>query len=353
MKIEFIHLALLGLSSTGLAIPPMRQSSPSTLLKDQVISGIKDWGPAGSLKPPTKQNPPIKNMPGSVPTYHKAKDPNIKTGVTRVPGQPLGPAKKCKPCFRKRQLCCDGGSKPSKQSKPKPSKPSKPTPKPPSRVSKGTRPAYKPTRFKVPKSAGKAAVFPLVAPYAHKALDAIKSMDNTLGAGVTWLDDSLADLQVSIGGPQRTDIYGNEFKHKMIKGLGSALQMGFETTWEKSERLRKEAAAREEARRVEEAKEKERIRGLEELSESCAKIGKLFPASGPPTKFKMAVHDHCNGVATALRKIQAQEVAKSRSKRAAEPDYWFEECKCNRTQLPELGAMCGDECRVIISLTGP
>ncbi|KAF1729854.1 hypothetical protein CRV24_010396 [Beauveria bassiana] len=355
MKIAFIHLALLGLSSTGLAMmnrPPLRPSSPGNHLKDAIINGLKDWGPAGSLKPPTGQNPPIKNMPGAVPTHHKPKDPNQKTGVTRVPGQPLGPEKKCRPCFRKRQICCDGGRKPTK--------PSKPTPKPPSRVNKGTRPAYKPSRFKVPKSAGKAAAFMLVAPYAHKALDAIKSMDNPVGHGVTWFDDSMADFQESIGGPQRDDIYGNELKHKMITSMGSALQLGFETTWQTSERLVKEAAAREEARRQEAAKEKERIMGLEQLFATCAEFGAKIPESTPLGK---AMRDHCNQVATALRKVQAREVGKSRSKRATEPDYWFEKCKsfgklimdmqCNRTQLPELGAVCGDECRVIISLTGP
>ncbi|OAA52746.1 Heat-labile enterotoxin IIA, A chain [Beauveria brongniartii RCEF 3172] len=301
MKIEFIHLALLGLSSTGLAMmdrPAMRLSSPSNHLKDAIIY----WDPGRSRQRPTSQHPPIKNMPDAVPTYRKPTEPP-----------------KLKP------------SKP-KLSKPKPfkPKPSKPIPIPQSRVSMGTRLAYKPIFFKVPKAAGKASVFLLVAPYAHQALETIKSMDNFLGYGATWFDDYMADLQVSIGGPQRNDIYGNELKHRMITSMGSAMQMGFETTWDKNKRLENEAAAREEARRREEAKEKERIRGLEQLSATCAEIGEMSSERTPAIE---AMSDHCNNMATALRKIQAQEVAKSRSKRAAEPDYWFEECKVSPNQI--------------------
>ncbi|KAM3426800.1 hypothetical protein NHJ13734_009260 [Beauveria thailandica] len=360
MKIEIIHLVLLGLSSTCLAGPPL---GPGSSIKDAIINGLKDWGPAGSLKPPAGQNPPIKNLPGSVPAHHKPHDPNQKTGVTRVPGKPLGPAKKCRPCLRKRQLCCDGGRKPAKLSKP--------TPKRPSRVTKGTRPAYKPGRFKVAKSAGKAAAFMLLAPYAHDALNAIKDMDNFIGEAVTWFDNSMADLQEAIGGPQRNDIYGNELKYKIIKGMGSALQMGFETTYEKNQRLVKEAIASQEARRAEEAKEKERIKRLEQLAVICSDPKYIFPKATPIGK---VMHEKCDKVATLLRKIQARDVARSRAKKTAEPDYWFEKCKvspkpdpimtprtwnfqkakhdmqCNRAQLPELGTVCGDKCRAIISL---
>ncbi|KAM3547571.1 hypothetical protein ARSEF4850_009937 [Beauveria asiatica] len=339
MKIEFIQLVLLGLSSTCLAGPPL---SPGSDIGDAIINGLKDWGPAGSLKPPAGQNPPFKNMLGSVPAHHKPHDPSQKTGVTRVPGKPLGPAKKCRPCLRKRQLCCSGGSKPAKLSKP--------TPKRPSRVTKGIRPAYKPSRFKVPKLAGKAAAFMVLAPYAHDALDAIKGMDNFIGESVTWFDNSMAELQEAIGGPQRNDIYGNELKYKMIKGMGSALQMGFETIYEKNQRLIKEAIASEEARRAEEAKEKERIKRLEQLAEICSDLTYIFPKDTKDTPFGKILHEKCDKVATLLRKIQAWDVARSRAKKTAEPDYWFEKCKCNRAQLPELGTVCGDKCRAIISL---
>ncbi|KAM3537757.1 hypothetical protein ARSEF1564_009312 [Beauveria bassiana] len=173
---------------------------------------------------------------GSIPPYHKPKDPNIKTGVTRIPGSPLGPAKKSRPCLKKRDVCWDRASKPIEETKP-PKTPPKTPGKTPSKTPTKSRPVYKPSRFKVPKSAGNAAVFMLVAPYVHDALDAIKRWDNPIGRAVSWFDNAMASLQESIGGPQRTDIYGNELKYKMTKAIGSALQLGFETTWDKHELL--------------------------------------------------------------------------------------------------------------------
>ncbi|KAM3537768.1 hypothetical protein ARSEF1564_009323 [Beauveria bassiana] len=136
----------------------------------------------------------------------------------------------------KRDVCWDRASKPIEETKP-PKTPPKTPGKTPSKTPTKSRPVYKPSRFKVPKSAGNAAVFMLVAPYVHDALDAIKRWDNPIGRAVSWFDNAMASLQESIGGPQRTDIYGNELKYKMTKAIGSALQLGFETTWDKHELL--------------------------------------------------------------------------------------------------------------------
>ncbi|ATY62198.1 hypothetical protein A9K55_009095 [Cordyceps militaris] len=345
MKIAILHLALLGLSSAHVAIlgrapqaptPP----GPGKQIVDAIKGGIKDWGPAGSLKPPSSPRPPLRQMPGSPKPYHKPSDPNIKPGVTRIPGQPLGPQKKCKPCLRKRDICCDSSGKPVKAAKP-----SKTPAKGPSKVTK----PYKMARFSVPKSAGKAAVFMLVAPYAHSALDSIKQWDNPIGQGVKWFDGAMASLQEAIGGPQRDDIYGNELKYKMIKGIGSALQLGFETDWDKSKRLQAEAAAKEKARKQEEDKEKQRVKGLEELAVVCEKMGTERPDDA---KLTTQIQQSCTKLADAVKRVQAREAAEAKKKIKREPIYWFGKCKCNKNKLPKYGTKCANECRAMLSLLG-
>ncbi len=329
MKVSIVHLALLGLSSAHaiLGRAPQAPTPPGQQIVDVIKDGIKDWGPAGSLKPPSSPKPPLRQMPGSPLPYHKPKDPNVKTGVTRIPGQPLGPQKKCKPCLRKRDLCCDSAGKPVKPAKAPAKAPSKAPAKGPSKVTK----PYKMARFSVPKSAGKAAVFMLVAPYAHSALDSIKQWDNPIGHGVKWFDDAMASLQEAIGGPQRDDIYGNELKYKMIKGIGGALQLGFETTWDKNQRLQAEAAAKEKARREEEDKEKQRIKGLEELAVVCEKMGTERPEDAELTT---QIQQSCTKLEGAVKKVQAQEAAKAKKKVKPEPIYWFGKCKVSLNQNP-------------------
>ncbi|OAA69135.1 hypothetical protein ISF_03510 [Cordyceps fumosorosea ARSEF 2679] len=347
MKISIIHFALLGLSSAHGAIvdraPPTR--APGQQITDAIVAGISNWGPAGSLKPPSSPKPPLRVMPGSPVPPPKKYDPNVKTGVTRIPGSPLGPAKKCKPCLKKRDICCDSAGKPIKESKP--------TKGAPAKGGKGGKVTYKAGRFAVPKSAGKAAVFMLVAPYAHHALDSIKRWDNPIGYGVKWFDDAMASLQEAIGGPQRDDIYGNELKYKMTKAIGSALQLGFETDWDRNERLRAEAAAKEKARREEQALEEKRIKGLEELADTCEKT-----ANSQPEDQKLAadILKNCEQLAAAVKRVQAQETAKAKKtapKKKAEPIYWFMGCKCNRNKLPNYGQKCANQCRAMLSLLGP
>ncbi|KAM0738134.1 hypothetical protein ACQRIT_007326 [Beauveria bassiana] len=260
-------------------------------------------------------------MPGSPLPYHKPKDPNIKPGVTRIPGQPLGPQKKCKPCFRKRDICCDSSGKPVKPVKDPAKAPFKAPAKGPYKVAK----PYKMARFSVPRSAGKAAVFMLVAPYAHSALHSVKQWDNPIGYGLKWFDDAMASLQEAIGGPQRNDIYGNELKYKMVKGIGGALQLGFETDWDKNQRLQREATAKENARRQEEIKEKQRIKGLEELAVLCERIGTERPEDA---KLTTEIQQSCTKLADAVKRVEAQEMAKKKKKKIKpEPIYWFGKCK--------------------------
>ncbi|KAF1734735.1 hypothetical protein CRV24_006281 [Beauveria bassiana] len=357
MKVAILCLALLGLSSAHVAIlgrAPQAPTPPGQLIADAIKDGIKDWGPAGSLKPPSSPKPPLRQMPGSPTPYRKPKDPNIKPGVTRIPGQPLGPQKKCKPCFRKRGLCCDSSGKPVKPVKDPAKAPFKAPAKGPSKApakgfSKVSKP-YRMARFSVPRSAGKAAVFVLVAPYAHSALDSIKQWDNPIGYGLKWFDDAMASLQEAIGGPQRNDIYGNELKYKMVKGIGGALQLGFETDWDKNQRLQREATAKENARRQEEIKEQQRIKGLEELAVLCERISTERPEDA---KLTTEIQQSCTKLADAVKRVEAQEMAKKKKKIKPEPIYWFGKCKCNANKLPKYGAKCASECRAMLSLLGP
>ncbi|KAM3437207.1 hypothetical protein MY4824_003905 [Beauveria thailandica] len=337
MKIEIIHLVLLGLSSPCLAGPP---PGPGSGITDAIIGGMKDWGPAGSLKPPAGQNPPFKNLPGSVPAYHKPHDPNEKTGVTRVPGKPLGPAKKCRPCLRKRQICCDSGHKRARLSKP--------IPKRSSRVSMGQRPARMPTRVRLAKAGAKAAVASVLLPHAHKVLDEVKDWDNPIGEFVRWADDTLADIQYDIGGPQRSDIYGNELKYKVTKGIGSFLQLGFETNYDRNERLLKEADVCEAARRAEEAKENDRIYRIDRLLRYCDPEHNFLLKSDPLVG--TLLRDYCKEITTRLRKEQAQVVARAWARKGSGPNYWIEQCRCDGKRLPVVSSFCGAKCRAVISL---
>ncbi|PQK18062.1 hypothetical protein BB8028_0010g00510 [Beauveria bassiana] len=124
---------------------------------------------------------------GSLKLPHKY--PLGKPGVSRIPGSPLGPQKKCRPCKRKRQLCC-------------------------SSVGNGSRPIQKSSKIRLTKAVSKAAAFTLLAPHARELLEAIKY--SPVGAPVRWFDDAMASVQQAIGGPQRDDIDGNDLKASII-----------------------------------------------------------------------------------------------------------------------------------------
>lgn len=215
-------------------------------------------------------------------------------------------------------------------------------------------------RFSVPKSAGRAAVFMLVAPYAHSALDTIKQWDNPIGHGVRWFDDAMASLQEAIGGPQRDDIYGNELKYKMVKGIGGALQLGSETDWDKNQRLQAEAAAKEEARRREEDKEKQRVRGLEELAAVCEKMG----GTQQPEDAELTtdIQQSCTKLADAIKRVQARAAAGAKKNVKPVAFDWFGKCKvrlsrkavvtrCGERRLT-MDMQCANECRAMLSLLG-
>ncbi|KAM3547365.1 hypothetical protein ARSEF4850_010068, partial [Beauveria asiatica] len=185
MKITIICLALIGLASAKAPLvdrqinPVPPSDGPGTQMLDAARRGIERWGLNGNLQPPTSPKPPLREMPWGlgVPKPVSKYDPDKKTGVTRVPGEPLGPAKKCSPCKRKRQLgCCPSAGKPTQPSKS--SKPSK-------------------------------------TPYARDVYEEIKTWP-VVGYLLRGFDDAVESLQVAIGGPGRDDIGGNDLKASLI-----------------------------------------------------------------------------------------------------------------------------------------
>lgn len=191
MKTSITYIALLGLSyARGTIDGRAPQSPPTPEIKDLLLNGIKAWGPVGSIKPPASPKPPLHEMPLGLglpkPPPKSRPDPSFKTGVTSEPGKPLGPQKKCRPCRRKRRLCCSNAGDSIKSSKG-------------SSKAKGSRPAQKSTKTRATKVVGKAAAFALLAPHARGLLEAIK--DSLIGAHVRWFDNAMAAAREAIGGP--------------------------------------------------------------------------------------------------------------------------------------------------------
>ncbi|KAM3428727.1 hypothetical protein NHJ13734_008471 [Beauveria thailandica] len=211
MKITTICLALIGLASAKAPLvdrqikPVPPSDGPGTQMLDAARRGIERWGLNGDLQPPTSPKPPLREMPLGlgVPKPVSKYDPDKKTGVTRVPGEPLGPAKKCRPCKRKRQLgCCPSAGKPTQ-----PSKSSKPS-KSKSSFSRGK------TR-RVTAASAKVAAIGILAPYARDVYEEIKTWP-VVGYLLQGFDDAVESLQVAIGGPGRDDIDGNDLKASLI-----------------------------------------------------------------------------------------------------------------------------------------
>ncbi|KAM3513776.1 hypothetical protein MY11210_002589 [Beauveria gryllotalpidicola] len=207
MRITLFSIVAIGLASANLGTrqapsPIQKSDPPGKQICDAACRGMLNWGLNGALKPPATAQPPLKKMPLGLglPRPESRPDPSIKTGVTRVPGQPLGP-QKCRPCRRKRQLCCGG---PQTKENPK---------------GNNGRPIHSTVRTRVTRAVGKAAAFSLLVPHARNLLEAIKEWDNPIGHAVKWLDGAIVSLQEAIGGPQRYDIDGNDLKAKLICAL--------------------------------------------------------------------------------------------------------------------------------------
>ncbi|EJP67319.1 uncharacterized protein BBA_03893 [Beauveria bassiana ARSEF 2860] len=207
MRITLFSIVAIALASANLgtrqAPPPIQNSEPpGKQICNALCRGMMKWGLNDALKPPATVNPPLTNMPLGlgVPQPKSKPDPSVKTGVTRVPGQPLGP-QKCRPCNRKRQLCCGGA--PTKEIL----------------KSNNGRPVHRMARIRVTRAVARAAAFSLLVPHARNLLEEIKQWDNPIGYAVKWLDEAIAALQEAIGGPQRYDIDGNDLKAKLICAL--------------------------------------------------------------------------------------------------------------------------------------
>ncbi|KAM3537961.1 hypothetical protein ARSEF1564_009124 [Beauveria bassiana] len=310
MKISITYLAFLGLSCAHLAIVgrapqgPYKEIPPGTQITDAIRGGFKDWGLNGLPKlPKDGPKPPIRNMPGGLPELHRPKpgssdwrDDTLK-GPRKKPGTTYP---KGTPCLKRDGSCLPGSSSP-----------------------KGAK-AAKLSRFRVPKSVGKANAFMVVAPFAHDLLDRLKQWNNPIGHAVRWFDDAMTNLQEAIGGPQRDDIYGNELKAKLIDGMKSVSRAMFETSYDMQQRLATEANAKEQARLQEEEKENMRIKGLEELSANCEKLNTERPEDA---NLAAQLQESCGKLGTEIKKFEDKEAAEAREKIKKETFIWFGKCK--------------------------
>ncbi|KAM3547613.1 hypothetical protein ARSEF4850_009911 [Beauveria asiatica] len=373
MKISIAFFALLGLSCADQTIvgrtppgPPVPPGLPSNEIRDLIINGIKDWGLASNLKSPSSPTSPLREMPfglGLPKPPHKY--PPGKTGVSRIPGSPLGP-KKCSPCKRKRQLCCSG-------------------------VGSIGRPAQKTSKIRPTKAAGTAVAFTLLAPPARELLEAIK--DIPIGAPVRWFDDAMASVQKAIGGPLRDDIDGNDLKASIIcafkggqeseivqgrkshfctstadefnKYFEDAAKYGrveklvctcafVEASWSYRHLRGGSPAASAVSDRMCKAFFKSNQygnyqwkRGLNELLDVCSTI-ETDPDSVKDEGSSKKIKERCASLQAQIKKVE--NAAKKPVERI--PKINFGSCKCDGYKLSKYGTHCGYGCRAAHALGG-
>ncbi|KAM3546816.1 hypothetical protein ARSEF1564_000392 [Beauveria bassiana] len=370
MKISITFLSLVGLSCAHQSIvgraPPVPPGLPTNEIKDLIVNGIKDWGPAANLKPPSSPKPPHREMPlglGSPKPPHKY--PPGKTGVSRIPGSPLGP-RKCRPCKRKRQLCCSG-------------------------VGNIGRPVQKTSKIRLTKAAGTAAAFTLLAPHARELLEAIK--DSPVGAPVRWFDDAMASVQEAIGGPLRDDIDGNDLKASIIcafkggeeseiiqgrkshfctstadefnKDFEDAAKDGeleklvctcafVEASWSYPQLRGGSPAASAVSDRMCKAFFKSNQygdfqwkRGLNELLDACSNI-EASPDSVKDEGASKKIKESCAALQAQIKKME------NAAKKPVEgiPKINFGSCKCDAYNLSNYSSHCGNGCRAAYALGG-
>ncbi|KID81888.1 Heat-labile enterotoxin IIA, A chain, partial [Metarhizium majus ARSEF 297] len=305
MKASTIYLALVGLSSAQLSIfdrappPKYKETSPAKQIADQVTKGMDSW--FGGLKP-IEGKGPIKHMPGSVPSYVS----QSKYDINKDGGNLKGPIKKRPdPKCRKRGGACVQGTGTGS--------------------SKGAKATW--TKFKsvrIPKSGGKAAAFSIVAPYAHAILDEIKGWDSFIGHAVNWFDNAMATLQEAIGGPQRQDVIGNNNKYAVVQSFKS-LFASWETSYERDERLKKEALDREQERLAKQEEEEERVKVMEKVVKMCQDL--LLERPEKPTWpespedddlvtqiFKVGFQLDCERLLSELERMAEEEAAAEKKK---------------------------------------
>ncbi|KHN98421.1 Heat-labile enterotoxin IIA, A chain [Metarhizium album ARSEF 1941] len=214
MRIKILPLlVVVGLANAVPGIrrapPPIQPSDPpSKQLWDSVVGGFREWGLNGDLQPPPNRNAPLKEMPFGLglPKPRQRKIPAgsiVRVGVTRAQGQPSGRQTCSKPCWRKRQLCCDLGELG------KPTKPKNPGSKP----DRGSK-------VRVNKAAvARTAAIAVLTPLAKALLNELQRWDNVVGRAVRWFEATVASIQRAIGGSPRHDIDGSDLKAAFLCAL--------------------------------------------------------------------------------------------------------------------------------------
>lgn len=214
--------------------PPTFKLSPSAdPIAAMVRSGIHTWSPLSGLQSPKKNHAPIPEMPfGLGLKDSRRKSPARDKHLYGTPGHPMGPYKSPKAirklCELKRALCRSGGVR---------------------MTLRGTG------NFKL-------GVVIAVAPFARQGWESITQSNTRFGKAARAFDDWVAGIQEAIGGPLQPDIYGNALKKRIIKAMGKALQLGFETVNQKWEREADE-------RRAAEVKMMEMTAEVNELLQAC------------------------------------------------------------------------------------
>ncbi|OAA52960.1 hypothetical protein ISF_09128 [Cordyceps fumosorosea ARSEF 2679] len=279
---KIVLLTLFALAGTAFANPtamqarglPQPGSEAAHALLDLVSEGMKSWGLAGGVNPPSG-NPsgPSRNMPGGLPELNRPHPPK-QNGVPGTPGNPLGPRKKQgriyprgKSCTKKRGMQCSADT-----------------------TATGRSSRY--PKLRLNGRGGAMVAFANLSPHAHDILAAVQKWDNPASRAVAWFDGAMADLQESIGGKQVPEIHGNELKLWLICLLRSD-NPRYPDAVDKACQRRKAAP-------VEEQKYRQGINGLNQVAELCEKAEEDPPSD---ENMKTEVLEHCDKFAETLENM--------------------------------------------------
>ncbi|KFG81382.1 hypothetical protein MANI_016364 [Metarhizium anisopliae] len=150
------------------------------------------------------------------------------------------------------------------------------------------------TKLRAAGQLGFVATISLLAPYAHKALNALKEWDHPIGHGVAWFDDAINSFQESLGGKQVPEIYGNELKLRIIcwirgeQRFPNAVDRACQRLWAKD------------AGRTEQDDERDWQTGLAQLREAC---GKAVVTPPDEAGLRDAILKHCEALEDSILRL--------------------------------------------------
>ncbi|KID83558.1 Heat-labile enterotoxin IIA, A chain, partial [Metarhizium majus ARSEF 297] len=307
MKISIAYLALLALSCAQPNIVGRAPQGPGNQILDAVRDGIKDWGPAGSLKPPEGgPKAPIKDLPGSVPNYPRPESKSESHRLNKDGGNVKGNIKKPnnswsnKPCWKRDGRCL-----------------------------------YRSRHMQLKTGAKSAGViaFAALSPYARDALEKIKQWP-VIGPLVVGIDDLLRIIQEAIGGKPALTIDGNQLKLKFICALRGEQKWPNDVDKE-CQRMREDAQKRKDLEDPEWVKAKW-LEGLNQLLGSCSKLETEHPDD---ENLRIELEERCTELELQVHRQENPVVIVE-----GYPKTKIEECSCDPYNLPPEGHSCRDRC---------